>query len=551
MRISKIAILAVIISLMAHSLFLAASPYIVLHGMRQIVDQTRKMFRLKDVQEKITTVSFTGDVDQQVLSVKMSQPPSGLKDKAFQKMMLEEKAEKDLSLDSKKEKLKKEKLDRMEKEKFDIDDMLKTEAEKSKKEIAPEERSLAEKLLSEEMVEQADRSGADVNHDAVQRSLNGPVSDADNWDPSLAGSFRPGDNESSSVSGRTRVGDYVDIGEYLEVYLSTYVEPDTGEKYFKLIVMVLPGVQLKAIPKEVIFLLDSSKSITEEKLSYIKKGVYDSVKNLNPGDRFNTIAFRGDLIKFENASVPVREKSVDEVRTFIEGLQAIGQTDVENALLGITKEPVRFDPSYVILMTDGRPTTGVTDSRKIIQQITRTNNMKRSIFCFGGGRRVNKYLLDFISYQNRAWSHFAKTTYDMEKDFDIFFDQIKDPLLLNVRYLLNGVDSEEVYPKYLSDFYLGRPFVLYGRYEDEDLFSMQLLGGVDGTTKEFIFKQSLKSAQEGGEEIAREWAFMKMYYLISRNTMGKGDPVRLRGEIDKLSRKYNIPTPYDIQDEAG
>ena len=32
------------------------------------------------------------------------------------------------------------------------------------------------------------------------------------------------------------------------------------------------------------------------------------------------------------------------------------------------------------------------------------------------------------------------------------------------------------------------------------------------------------------------------------NTMGVGDPGKLRLEIEKLSRKYGIITPYDIED---
>ena len=85
-------------------------------------------------------------------------------------------------------------------------------------------------------------------------------------------------------------------------------------------------------------------------------------------------------------------------------------------------------------------------------------------------------------------------------------------------------------------------------FTDEDVFTVQILGEINGTTKEFIFKGSLKDAEKGGEDIARRWAFMKIYYLISRNTMGIGDPNRLRSMIDELSRKYNITTPYDIED---
>ncbi|MFH1877274.1 MAG: hypothetical protein ABH883_00495, partial [Candidatus Omnitrophota bacterium] len=268
---------------------------------------------------------------------------------------------------------------------------------------------------------------------------------------------------------------------------------------------------------------------------------------LNEGDYFNIVAFRGDLDSFEKYSARASEKTIRKTDPFIRKLEATGQTDVANALRGIIEEPVVHRPSYVMLITDGRPTTGVIDSRSIIQEITRRNNRERPIFCFGGGRKVNRYLLEFISYQNRAWSRLSGEMHEMGSDFVDFYEQIKDPFLLNVRYRLNGVDPSSVYPKYLSDFYKGKDFTIYGRFDREDIFSMQLLGEINGRIKEIIYKGSLKNADAGGEDIAREWAFRKIYHLISQNTMGLGDPAVLRKEIESLSRKYNITTPYDIE----
>ena len=278
------------------------------------------------------------------------------------------------------------------------------------------------------------------------------------------------------------------------------------------------------------------------------KAVKNVLWELNPYDRFNVVAFRGDVVRFKEQSVPVSDLDLYEADLFIKKLVAVGQTDVNSALLDIVSNHVTFSPSYVMLMSDGRPTKGVLDSRHIIQEITRKNSMERPIFCFGGGARVNRYLLDFISYQNRAWSSIAPTSYEITDYFNDFYRQIKDPLLVNVRYRVNKLDAEEIYPKFLSDFYRGRPFVLYGRYDKEDVFSIQLLGQIRGETKEVIHTDSLKEAEEGDANVAKEWAFTKIYHLISQLAMGMGDPVRLRREINSLSKKYDIITPYDLKD---
>ena len=550
MNWNKPVILAIFISLIVHAVFLAAAPHMVMTGMWQVVDQTRKMFRIRDVDKETASVNLFKETRPRTSSVKMTQQVPRLKGVNFQSMMLKEKPKEELSLEAKKKEMINEPVNEVIPEAKPVD-MMKSEAERAKKEVSPEKRSLADRLLTEELVEDtvnSDASDRQIDHEPGQRSFDRFADGTGDWETEMPAAYGPGEGDMSGIQAGARLGEYEDIGEHLDVRVKTYKDQATGEKYFEIIISVKEGSRLEVIPKEIIFLVDSSKSITEEKLTYIKEGLLSSIKSLNPGDRFNLVAFRGNLVRYEPYPVEVSERTIQKARPFIQQMEAVGQTDVENALLGIIEEPVQYYPSYIVLITDGRPTTGAINSREIIQQITRRNNMRRPIFCFGGGHRVNRYLLDFISYQNRAWSQFAETTYDIRNDFEEFYTQLKDPLLLNVRYRMLGLSTSEMYPKYLSDFYYNRPFTLYGRFSDEDAFSMQLLGEINGTTKELIFEKALSEAEPGDEQIAREWAFRKIYYLISRITMGRGDSGKLRSEIERLSQKYNITTPYDIED---
>ncbi len=553
-KVEKAVIISVFVSLTAHSLFFASSKFIIMPGMFQVMREARGIFRLREVKEETASVELFEKARPEVPSIKMTRKDALVDSLALQEMISEERFPEDVSVGTKKEMISEEAFEEMlpEKEEFDAGNAVEAEARKTREEAAPKTRSLADVLASESAVAYSTgdaryRETDIMREEPADIGLPGTVKDA--WRPGEAGVFRPGEKEVSELEGRKQEGEYEDISRFLDFKLYTYTDPGTGEKYFKLFISAEKPGQLEVVPKEMIFLIDSSKSITEEKLFYIKEAVIESLGGLNKGDRFNVVAFRGDLVNFREKPVYATTRNIDEAKPFIRELEAIGQTDVGNALLGIIERPVAFYPSYIMLITDGRPTTGVVDSRLIIQEITRANRMVRPIFSFGGGARVNRYLLDFISYQNRAWSRIAGTTHDIKGVFGDLYGQIKDPVLLNVRYRMIGLDPAEVYPKYLSDFYRGKPFVLYGRYGEEDVFSAQLLGEVGGATKEFIFKASLKAAEKGTEEIAREWAFMKVYYLISRITMARGDENLLREEIDRLSRKYGITTPYDLEDE--
>ncbi|MFC1808166.1 hypothetical protein ACFL0T_07390 [Candidatus Omnitrophota bacterium] len=171
------------------------------------------------------------------------------------------------------------------------------------------------------------------------------------------------------------------------------------------------------------------------------------------------------------------------------------------------------------------------------------NNGKRPIFAFSGGSRVNRYFLDFISYKNRGWTEYAYHNYKIAKHIANMYEKIKDPLLLNLRYRASGINSEDIVPKALPDFFKNAEFALFGRYKDENEFSLQLLGDLNEQTNEFIVVGSLKDASKGSVDIAKGWAFNKIYYLIGLLEYDK-DNKDIIDEINSLSERFGIETPY-------
>lgn len=556
MRRKKSIIIAICFSLTAHGVFFAVSPHIIFSGMREIMDETCRIFRLKDVKKETAFVAlFKKEEERIVPAIKMSRRISLSGDENIERMVLEEKREKDASLRNKKRKMFEGTFEEAfvsGGEKTADEAALKIEEEKAKKEAAPAKRLITQNSLKEGHLFPPVTSSEGIRklrYISQEEGFNGVQKEWSGWNPAdNADIFRMIEKDfSASSGGKTREWEYEDISRYLDVELTRYEDADTKEKYFKLVIYVKDGDKLEILPKEITFLVDSSKSITEGTLSCIKDGIIRALKDHNKGDSFNLIAFRDNFIRFKQESVIISKETIKEAAGFMKKLLTKDRTNVEQALLDIIKEPVITRPSYIMLISDGRPTAGIVDSREIIKEITRCNKRERSVFCYGTGLKVNRYLLDFISYQNRAWCVFADASRDSGKSFNKFCSEIKSPILLNVRYRVKGLDADEIYPKYLSDFYQGKPFVLYGRFKDEDIFFMQLLGRIDNKIKEFIFKQSLSAAKPGGEDIAREWAFRKIYYLISLHTMNMADSNALSDEIKKLSTKYKITTPYNIE----
>lgn len=359
----------------------------------------------------------------------------------------------------------------------------------------------------------------------------------------VAGDFGSDDVDQGTGEAKGDITPYEALDEFLDIDVQTYEDPKDKEKYFLISIFVKKdGKGFRVMPKEIIFEIDSSLSIERERLEEIKRGIGASLKKLNPEDVFNIVAFKDKPAFFAKQSVQATPQAIADAEKFVLSLTPSQRTDVYGAVKGIVETKPSRVPSDIVLISDGKPTHGIVNARELLSAITKINNKVRPIFVFSGGSRVNRYLMDFIAYQNRAWSQYIKRTSDIDKGLLAFYDKIKDPIFLNLRYRLNGLDENEVFPRELPDFYRNAKFTLYGRYTGENEFSMQLLGDVDGQTKELVFSRGLTKAKKGGADIRTGWAFNKVYALISEYTE-TGNAALLK-EADALGKKYGVKTPY-------
>ncbi|MGH7197487.1 MAG: hypothetical protein ACREH5_01940 [Candidatus Omnitrophota bacterium] len=343
---------------------------------------------------------------------------------------------------------------------------------------------------------------------------------------------------------------YETLDDLLDIAVFTYEHPPTGEKYYMIKIFAKKGKPaFEPLAKEVIFTVDASLSISPERLEEFKEGIRYCLNHLNKDDLFNIIVFRDQPEFFSKLSVPPDPVTVKEALRYVSAMTSNRRTDVYVPFQKIVGLPLLRHPSNVLLISDGRPTHGIVDARELINSIARVNQKVRPVFVYSGGAKVNRYILDFIAYQNRGWSEYVRSISEIDEGLARFYDKIRDPLFLDLRYRLNGLNEPEAFPKSLPDFYRGAEFVLYGSYTDEDQFAMQLLGDVKGQTKELIFARSLKEAQKGGPEIMQGYAFNKIYYLINRLTEEGSNPALLY-EIQSLSRRYGITTPYSPELET-
>jgi len=337
------------------------------------------------------------------------------------------------------------------------------------------------------------------------------------------------------------------IDDLVDIKLDAYFPPDEKEGFFRLRILPKEGEDIRVLPKDVTFVIDASNSIVQHKLDGTVQGAREVIAKLRPEDTFNVVIFRDTATMFQPEPVPAIEENKQAALGFLAGLESRGQTDVYNAMRPVIEmSPRSGTPGIVFLMTDGRPTTGLRDARSIINALTAENERGNTIYAFGGGNTVNRYLLDLIAYRNKGESFVSAAIPDIPEDLPKFFDKVSEPILVNLRADYGRIKEENVFPKEVPDFYKGRAVTVYGRFDpdSDNEFAMRLTGKAQADSKELIFRADLRQAASGESDIARNWAFERIYYLIGE-VCRVGEKPELLAEIRELSRKYNIRTSYD------
>jgi Ca-activated chloride channel homolog len=348
-----------------------------------------------------------------------------------------------------------------------------------------------------------------------------------------------------------------EIGAHL---LTHRVRGEDG--YFLL--LASPGVDVKEkqiIPKDVVFVLDTSGSMAGKKLEQAKKALLFCIANLNDGDRFEILRFSTEVEPLFDHLVDAAGPNRSRAEDFIKDLRPIGGTAIDDALrkaLALTSRgpgaAPGSRPGAIIFLTDGQPTIGTTDRDQIVANVKKETDGRTRVFCFGIGTDVNTHLLDQITEATRAFSQYVLPEEDLELKVSSFFAKIKEPVLADPSLKFTaGIRTTRLYPSPLPDLFKGEQLVLAGRYSGSGDSAVLIEGSVNGQPKKFTYEVKFPEETSANEFIPRLWATRRVGYLLDEIRL-HGENAELRDEVTDLARKYGIVTPYTayliVEDEA-
>jgi Ca-activated chloride channel homolog len=215
------------------------------------------------------------------------------------------------------------------------------------------------------------------------------------------------------------------------------------------------------IPKEMVFVVDTSCSMSGFPLDKAKDAMRLAIGEMNPNDRFLVMDFN-DRVSTLSAS-PLANTTTNRQRglSFVERFHGSGGTrmlDGIEASLDLPQDPELL--RTVLFLTDGY----IGNEADILSSIEQRLGARTRLFSLGIGSSVNRYLLDRMAKVGRGGVDVVLHAEGADEAVERFYDRIRNPVLSDLSVEVDGVTVHDLTPDPLPDLFTGQPLVLFGRY---------------------------------------------------------------------------------------
>ena len=293
--------------------------------------------------------------------------------------------------------------------------------------------------------------------------------------------------------------------------------------------------------RDIVFVLDTSGSMSGEKIVQARRALVQGVQTLAAKDRFNIIRFSSASQSFRDGLLPATKETRAAALAWIQRIEAHGATDIHGALTQAMSLAQAERRCMIVFLTDGRPTVGIQDAGQLLASLAQANRHGARVFTFGVGYDLDVSLLDRVAEATGGARDYVAPNEDIELVTSRFLHKVSHPVLTNVTLRL-GSGVHDVYPREIGDLFAGSQVVLFGRYREAGERTVVLEGSLDGKPVRHEFKALLR-ASEGPGYLQRLWGHRKVAFLLDEIRLHGAKP-ELTDEVVRLATKHAIVTPY-------
>ncbi|XP_037626205.1 inter-alpha-trypsin inhibitor heavy chain H3-like isoform X5 [Sebastes umbrosus] len=307
---------------------------------------------------------------------------------------------------------------------------------------------------------------------------------------------------------------------------------------------------LARIPKNVVFVIDQSGSMHGRKMQQTRIALIHILNDLAEDDHFGLFTFDNNIYHWKRELVQANEENLESAKKFARDIKERGSTDINRAVLEgarmLNAHPREGSASILILLTDGDPTSGVTNLEQIQSNVRGAIAGKFPLYCLGFGFDVYFEFLEKMSLQNNGVARRIYEDSDADLQLKGFYEEVATPLLTDVTMIYNG--GTNLTQTNFSQYYNGSEIVVAGQITDNDIetFTAQVVAISRNRKMTFSDTNATVESTEtaSGSHIQRVWAYLTVKQLLEKELLLSGpEKENVKKEALELSLKYSFVTP--------
>ena len=296
-----------------------------------------------------------------------------------------------------------------------------------------------------------------------------------------------------------------------------------------------PEVEATRLPREVVYVIDTSGSMNGLSIEQARKALLLAIDRLRPTDRFNVVQFNNSTETLWDETRPATPANRSAARGWVEELRAQGGTEMagalEAALVGSD------DPQLVrqvVFLTDG--SVGNEDQ---LFGIIRQRLGDTRLFTVGIGSAPNSHFMTKAAEFGHGTFTYIGDVREVEETMGRLFGVLESPVLTGIEITWPAGAAVESWPPRVPDLYLGEPVVVSARLEGptDQVAIHGRRGGEAWTTAMAL------SGGRRGEGAAVLWARRKVESLLDSLHEG-ADAEEVRKGVVALGLEHHLVTKH-------
>lgn len=338
------------------------------------------------------------------------------------------------------------------------------------------------------------------------------------------------------AGNRDFILDYKLTGE--EIGTGLTLSKNGQENFFMLMVQPPERIELADIPpREYIFVLDVSGSMSGFPLDTAKELMKNLVSDLRETDTFNLILFSGTSYQMSTRSLPATKENISKAVNLISEQKGAGGTELSNALTDALAIPTDADTARnIVIITDGY----ISGESEIFELINDNLN-QADFFSFGIGSAVNRYLIEGIAAIGQGEPFVVTKAGEASIAADQFRTYIQSPVLTDIQVSFDGFDTYDVEPAILPTLYASKPIVLLGKWRGEPTGNIHITGKTG--SGDYSHDISVADAVSNNDNtLGYLWARKRVERLTDYGVGGNDSAVK--DEVTQIGLSYHMMTPY-------